>query len=249
MKIRRSHERGHANHGWLDAHHTFSFADYRDPEHVHFENLRVLNQDRVAPGGGFATHGHQDMEIVTWVLEGELEHKDSMGNGARMGRGEVQFMSAGSGVLHSEFNPSSEAPLHLLQMWILPAQRGGEPRYDQRVFPVEGRRGRLQLMVAPSGDASEGADQAIPIGQDARMLVGLFDAGESQSWSLEPGRSAWVHVARGRVRVAGVELGPGDAVGLEESGPVVFEGLDDAEVVVWDMAKLARSVAAAGGRS
>jgi quercetin 2,3-dioxygenase len=248
MKIRRSFERGHANHGWLDAYHTFSFADYYDPAHVHFEHLRVINQDRVAPGRGFPTHGHQDMEIVTWVLEGALEHKDNMGHGARMGPGEVQFMSAGRGVLHSEFNPSQEEALHLLQMWVLPAQNGGTPRYDQRRYPVEGRRGRLQLVVAPAGDPSPGAQEAIEIGQDARMLVGLFDAGERFEYSLEPGRSAWIHVARGRLSVAGEELGAGDGVGIEAAGPVVFEGLEDAEVVVWDLVKLARSVAAAGAR-
>lgn len=233
MKIRRSEERGHANHGWLDAHHTFSFAEYQDPEWVQFETLRVINQDRIQPSMGFGTHGHRDMEIVTYVLDGVLEHKDSMGNGSRIHPGEVQYMSAGSGVTHSEFNGSTEEPAHLLQMWVHPSENGTQPRYDQRTYPVEGRRGRLQQVASP-----DGAEGSIPIGQDARLFIGLFDDGERFTHELAPERSAWVHVARGRVRVNGEELGPGDGAGLREAGGIELEGVEGAELVLWDLAKI-----------
>lgn len=233
MQLRRSAERGHADHGWLSAYHTFSFASYQDPEWVQFESLRVINQDTIQPSQGFGTHGHQDMEIVTYVLDGVLEHEDSMGNGSRILPGEVQYMSAGSGVTHSEFNGSSEQPAHLLQMWVHPSERGCEPRYDQRTFPAEGRRGCLQLVASP-----DGAEGSIALRQDARLFVGLFDAGERSSHELAPARSAWVHVARGRVRLNGEELGPGDGAGLSDAGTLELEGLEDAELVLWDLAKL-----------
>jgi redox-sensitive bicupin YhaK (pirin superfamily) len=233
MKIRRSEERGHANHGWLDAHHTFSFAEYQDPEWVQFETLRVINQDTIQPSMGFGTHGHRDMEIVTYVLDGVLEHEDSMGNGSQIRPGEVQYMSAGRGVTHSEFNGSSEEPAHLLQMWVHPAEPGTEPRYDQRTFPVEGRRGRLQQVASP-----DGAGDSIRIGQDARLFVGLFDDGERSTHELAPDRSAWIHVARGRVRVNGEELRSGDGAGLRDAGPIELEGLEGAELVLWDLAKI-----------
>ena len=230
ITVRRSDERGHANHGWLDTYHTFSFASYFDPDHVQFGPLRVLNQDRVAPGRGFGTHGHRDMEIVTYVLEGALEHRDSMGTGSRMRPGDVQLMSAGTGVTHSEFNGSSEEPLHFLQMWILPRELGTEPRYEQRFFDEGERRGRLRLVVSP-----DGADESLEIGQDARLYAGLFDAGEAARLARGSERSAWVHVARGRVRVNGRELGPGDGAGLSGEEALAVEGVEDAEIVVWEL--------------
>jgi hypothetical protein len=228
IRIRRSTERGHADHGWLDAYHTFSFARYFDPAHMSFGDLRVLNQDRVRGGGGFPTHPHDNMEIVTYVLEGALEHRDSMGNGSRIVPGDVQFMSAGTGVTHSEVNVSRDEDLHLLQMWVVPAQRGGEPRYGQTHLPTDERQGRLALAVAPDG-------APITIGQDARMYVGLFDAGERATLDVAS-RRAWVHVARGRARVNGQELGPGDGAGLEGESSLVVEGIERADVVVWDLA-------------
>ncbi len=230
IQIRRSEDRGHADHGWLDTHHTFAFAGYHDPEFVQFGPLRVLNQDKVAAGRGFGEHGHADMEIVSYVLEGALAHRDSMGNGSEMRAGDVQLMSAGSGVTHSEFNPSRDEPAHFLQMWVLPRTRGGAPRYEQRAFPEGERRGALRLVVS-----QDGAQGSLRIDQDARAYAGLFAAGEGATLALEPGRSAWVHVARGRVRLAGEELGPGDGAGLREEAALELEGLEDAEVVVWEL--------------
>lgn len=230
ITVRRSAERGHADHGWLDAYHTFSFAGYHDPEFVHFGPLRVINQDRVAPGRGFGTHGHENMEIVTYMLEGALEHRDSMGNGSQMRPGEVQLMSAGSGVTHSEFNASSDEPLHLLQMWVFPRHDGTPPRYEQRAFAESERRGRLRLVVSP-----DGAQGSLTIDQDARLFAGLFDAGEAAEHALPNGRTAWIHVARGRVRVNDVELGPGDGAAIEDEASLLVTGLDDAELVLWDL--------------
>ena len=230
---RRSADRGHADHGWLDARHTFSFASYFDPSFMQWGSLRVLNQDRIQGGAGFPRHPHQDMEIVTVVLEGELRHEDSMGTGAVIRPGEVQYMSAGSGVTHSEFNASGNEPLHLLQMWVVPARSGGEPRYDQRYFPPAERRGRLALAAGP---ASESSPAPITIGQDARLFLGTFDASEAASLPLE-GRRAWIHVASGAVRVNGHDLGPGDGAGMVDEVELRLEGVDRAEVVVWDLAR------------
>jgi redox-sensitive bicupin YhaK (pirin superfamily) len=230
LRIRRSEERGHADHGWLRTYHTFSFADYYDEEHVHYGTLRVLNQDFVAAGAGFPTHAHRDMEIVTVVLEGALEHRDSMGNGSRMVPGDVQLMSAGTGVTHSEFNGSKDAPLHLLQMWVLPRTRGQAPRYEQKRFAEEERRGRLRLVVAP-----DGRDGALTIGQEALLYVSTLGRGERVQHALLPGRGAWLHVATGRVRVDGEELRAGDGAALEGIKPFPLEGLDDAELVLWDL--------------
>ena len=232
IQIRRSDARGHADHGWLDTYHTFSFASYFDPDHVHFGPLRVLNQDRVAPGRGFGTHGHENMEIVSYVLDGVLEHQDSMGNGSQMRPGEVQLMSAGSGVTHSEFNPSSET-LHFLQMWIFPRTEGTEPRYEQRAFSKEDRRGRLRLVVSP-----DGADGSLTIDQDARLFAGLLDVGEETSFQLPSDRAGWLHVARGSVRLNGEDLHAGDGAALRaEDGDLALalEGLEDAEVVLWEL--------------
>ena len=230
LQLRRSEDRGHADHGWLDSYHTFSFAGYQDPEHVHFGTLRVINQDRVAPGQGFGTHGHQDMEIVSYVLDGVLEHKDSMGNGSQMRPGEVQLMSAGSGVTHSEFNGSETEPLHFLQMWVFPRSTGTPPRYEQRAYPETERRGALRLVVSP-----DGADGSLRIDQDARMFVSILGPGEEASMDLGPGRIAWVHVARGRVKLGDTELGPGDGAGLREERRIDLVGVEDAEVVLWEL--------------
>lgn len=230
IQLRRSQERGHADHGWLDAHHTFSFAGYFDPRHVRFGALRVLNQDRIAPAAGFPTHGHEDMEIVTYVLEGALRHRDSMGNGSVVRPGEVQFMSAGSGVEHSEFNDSRHEPLHLLQMWVFPRHRGSEPSYDQRAYPLEERLDRLRLVVSP-----DGRDGSIRIDQDASLRVGVLRPGARVEHALAAGRMAWLHVARGRVRLGELELGPGDGAGIREESAIALEGLEEAELVLWDL--------------
>jgi len=231
ITIRRSDDRGHADHGWLDAHHTFSFAGYFDPDFMGFGHLRVLNQDRVRPQRGFGTHPHEDMEIVTYVLEGVLEHRDSMGNGSQIRPGEVQFMSAGTGVTHSEVNPSSDQTLELLQMWVIPARRGTEPRYDQRPFPAAERQGRLRLVVSP-----DGADGSITIGQDARLYASLLAAGEEAELALDPRRRGWLHVARGAVRANGTELGPGDGAAVQGEERLVLEGVRPADLVYWDLA-------------
>lgn len=232
ITLRRSADRGHADHGWLDARHTFSFAGYFDPAFIQWGSLRVLNQDRIQGGGGFPRHPHQDMEIVTVVLEGELRHEDSMGNASVIQPGDVQYMSAGNGVTHSEFNASEKEPLHLLQMWVVPAQPGGEPRYDQRHFTPAERQGRLALAAGP---VSETSPAPIIIGQDARLLLGTFDASEAADLSLS-GRRAWVHVASGAVRVNGHDLGPGDGAGLVDEAELRIEGLERAEIIVWDLA-------------
>lgn len=228
---RPSAERGHADHGWLDAHHTFSFANYYDPEHMHFGHLRVLNQDRVAPGAGFPPHGHQDMEIVTWVLEGALQHRDSMGNGSVIRPGEAQYMSAASGVQHSEFNASRSEPLHLLQMWVLPARRGGEPRYGQLEVPEDARRNRFALTASP-----DGAEGSMVLGQDARFYVADLAPGADLAQELDPNRRAWLHVATGRVRLGERELGPGDGAGLEGEARLELSGVEQAQLVLWDLA-------------
>ena len=232
ITIRKSEDRGHADHGWLDARHTFSFAGYHDPSWVHFGPLRVLNQDRIGAGEGFGTHPHDNMEIVTYVLEGELEHKDSMGNGSRIKPGEVQYMSAGTGVTHSEFNPSPDDPLHLLQMWVFPREQGNQPRYGQKFFPEEERRGKLRLVASP-----DGAEGSIEIGQEARLYAGLFQEGERDSLQLDPGRGAWLHVATGSVELNGMRLNPGDGAAVQGEERLEISGLDDANVVLWELPK------------
>ena len=230
MIIRRSSERGHADHGWLDTYHTFSFADYFDEEHLRFGSLRVLNQDRVQGGAGFGAHAHRDMEIVSCVLEGVLEHKDSLGNGSRMSPGDVQLMSAGTGVTHSEFNGSKTEPVHFLQMWILPRASGTPPRYEQKHFAEEERRGRLKLVVAP-----DGREGALSIAQDGRLYVSLLGAGERVEHVLAPGRGAYLHVARGRVRLGDARLGPGDGAALENARTLALLREEPADLVLWDL--------------
>jgi len=229
--LRRADERGHANHGWLESYHSFSFADYYDPAHVGFRNLRVINEDRVQPGKGFGTHSHRDMEIISYVLEGGLEHRDSMQNGAVIVPGDVQTMSAGAGVTHSEFNASRTDLVHFLQIWLLPATKGKTPSYEQKTFPNAEKQGRLRLVASPSGE-----DGSVTIFTDARLYAGLFDRGEGAEHALLPGRHAWVQVARGEVKVQGELLQAGDGVALSEEALVRLEGVDQGEVLLFDLA-------------
>ena len=228
--IRRSNERGHANHGWLNSYHSFSFADYFDPKHVEFGPLRVINEDRVAAGAGFGTHPHRDMEIISYVLEGELAHKDSMGNGSTIRPGDVQRMTAGTGVRHSEFNPSPKDPVHFLQIWIQPNATGIEPSYEEKHFAESDKRGRLRLIASP--DAAEGS---VLIHQDAKLYAGLFEGNESATLELQRGRRSYIHVARGEVRVNGSELSTGDALKLTDTSTVTIEGGKQSEVLVFDL--------------
>jgi redox-sensitive bicupin YhaK (pirin superfamily) len=231
MIIRRSNERGFADHGWLKSLHTFSFADYYDPAHMGFRTLRVINEDRVAPGQGFGSHPHRDMEIISYVLDGELQHKDSMGTGSIIRPGEVQRMSAGTGVVHSEFNASKTELVHFLQIWILPAERGIQPSYEQRAFPPEGRRGALRLVASP-----DGRDGSLTVHQDARLYATLLGAGERVRHEFAPGRHAWVQVARGALELNGTRLDAGDAAALPEAKSLELVGKDDAEALVFDLA-------------
>ena len=230
IAVRPAAERGHADHGWLDTRHTFSFASYHDPGHMGFRSVRVINEDRVQPAQGFGTHAHRDMEILTWVLEGALEHKDSMGNGSVIRPGDLQRMSAGTGVTHSEFNPSREAGVHFLQIWLLPRERGLPPGYEQKRFPQESRRGRLRLIA--SGDGREGA---VTIHQDADVWTALLQPGESLSHRLAPGRYAWVHVARGAVSLNGSTLGAGDGAAVSDEAALEINGAARAEVLLFDL--------------
>jgi quercetin 2,3-dioxygenase len=231
FEIRRSNERGHANHGWLDSYHTFSFADYHDPEHVHFGALRVINEDRVAGGQGFGTHGHRDMEIVSYVLEGALAHRDSMGNGSTIRPGDVQRMSAGTGVRHSEFNGSPDETAHFLQIWIIPDAPGGAPGYEEKRFADDEKRGRLRVIASPEGD-----EGSVKIGADARIFAGLFDGGERAEFDVPAGRRVYVHVARGAVTVNGEALAAGDAAKMEDVSKVTLEKGEGAEVLLFDLA-------------
>ena len=230
IQIRRSGDRGHFDHGWLDTRHTFSFADYHDPRFMGFRSLRVLNEDRVAPGQGFGTHGHRDMEIVSYVLEGGLAHKDSMGNGSVIVPGDVQYMSAGTGVRHSEFNPSRSEQVHFLQIWIQPASQGIEPSYEEKRFPAEEKRGRLRLVASP--DRAEGS---VLIHQDARVYAGLFDGGESAKLDVTPGRRLYVHVARGAITANDVALSAGDALKVTDAATLTLAQGRDGEVIVFDL--------------
>ncbi|HEY6456900.1 MAG TPA: pirin family protein [Steroidobacteraceae bacterium] len=229
-EIRRSNERGLADHGWLKSLHTFSFADYYDARHMGFGPLRVINEDRVAPGAGFGTHAHRDMEIISYVLEGELAHKDSMGNGSVIRPGDVQRMSAGTGIRHSEFNGSRERPVHFLQIWIEPQERGIEPGYEEKHFANAERRGQLRLIAAP--DRAHGS---VLIHQDARVYAGLLTGAERAQLAVAPPRQAYVHVARGSITVNGAVLQPGDALQVTQADAVVLENGQDAEVLVFDL--------------
>ena len=230
ISIRRAVERGHADHGWLDSHHTFSFADYYDPAHMGFRNLRVINDDRVAAGRGFGSHGHRDMEIVSYVLEGALAHKDSTGTGAVIRPGDVQRMSAGTGVVHSELNASSTEGVRFLQIWLLPGSRGLPPSYEQKTFTNEAKRNHLRLVVSP-----DGRDGSVSIHADASIFAGVFEEGEHASLELGPGRHAWVQVARGGVRVNGHDLVEGDGAAISDEPSVRVEGTSGGEVLVFDL--------------
>jgi quercetin 2,3-dioxygenase len=228
--IRRSGERGFADHGWLKSFHTFSFADYFDPEHVEFGPLRVINEDRVKAGAGFGTHGHRDMEIISYVLEGELAHKDSMGNGSIIRPGDVQRMSAGTGVRHSEFNPNPKEPVHFLQIWIQPAVKNIEPSYEEKRFATEEKRGRLRLIVSP-----DRADGSLVINQDAKVYAGLFTGNERTEFKTARGRRIYLHVARGAVKANGTALEAGDALRITDGAALRLSDAQDAEVLVFDL--------------
>jgi redox-sensitive bicupin YhaK (pirin superfamily) len=229
-EIRRSEERGFADHGWLKSFHTFSFADYYDPEHVEFGPLRVINEDRVQAGAGFGTHAHRDMEIISYVLSGELAHKDSMGNGSTIKPGDVQRMSAGSGVRHSEFNPSQTEAVHFLQIWIQPAKANLEPSYEEKRFAAADKRGRLRIIVSP--DQAQGS---LLIHQDARIYAGLFDGNEQADLNVRAGRRIYVHVARGSLMANGTALSAGDAMRITRDIGLHIEAGKDAEVLVFDL--------------
>lgn len=230
--LRPGQERGLADHGWLRSMHTFSFADYFDPAHMGFRALRVINEDRVAPGKGFGTHGHRDMEIISYVLEGALEHKDSMGTGSVIRPGEVQRMSAGTGVTHSEMNGSKTESVHFLQIWIIPDRQGIRPGYEQKAYSDDEKRGKLRLVASP-----DGRDGSVTIHSNQLVYAGIFGEGASTSLPLAAGRHAWVHVAKGSARVNGNDLSAGDAAALTNEGSVIVEGLEGGgEVLVFDLA-------------
>jgi quercetin 2,3-dioxygenase len=231
LAIRRAGERGRADHGWLLSFHTFSFADYYDPAHMGFRALRVINEDRVKGGEGFGTHSHRDMEIISYVLEGALQHKDSMGTSAIIRPGEVQRMSAGTGVTHSEFNASPTELVHFLQIWILPARPGGKPGYEQKAFSEEERKGKLRLVASP-----DGRDGSVTIRQDVSLHIGTLRTGEVLRHAMAGGRHAWVHVARGHVEIGGEQLDAGDAVAVSEARGLEISGGDSSEVLLFDLA-------------
>jgi redox-sensitive bicupin YhaK (pirin superfamily) len=230
ITIRKAKDRGHVNHGWLDTYHTFSFSSYFDPDHMGFRHLRVINEDVVAEGRGFPMHPHNDMEIITYVLEGALAHRDSMGNSSVIRPGEVQRMSAGTGVVHSEANPSETDPVYLLQIWILPEREGLEPSYEQKEFAADEKRGRLRLVASP-----DGAEGSVTIHQDARLYASLLEPGESVEHTLAEGRHAWIQVARGSVRVNGERLAPGDGASVSEPGSLRLTGEESAEILLFDL--------------
>ncbi|HVP08178.1 MAG TPA: pirin family protein [Burkholderiales bacterium] len=230
IELRRAAERGHAGHGWLDSWHSFSFADYHDPAHMGFGPLRVINEDRIQPGTGFGTHGHRDMEIISYVLAGALGHKDSMGNGSSIVPGDVQRMSAGSGVMHSEMNHDRAGVTHFLQIWIEPSVRGIAPGYEQKHFDAASKRGRLRLVAS-----RDGAEGSVTIHQDARLYAGLFDGAERAALPLAPGRRAYLHLVRGKLTVNGTPLGAGDALKMTGVSEVTLEKGEGAEALLFDL--------------
>jgi redox-sensitive bicupin YhaK (pirin superfamily) len=231
IRIRKSLDRGHADHGWLNTYHTFSFADYHDPAQMGFRSLRVINEDRVQPGMGFGAHGHRDMEIVTYVLEGALEHKDSLGNGSVLRPGEFQRISAGTGVQHSEFNPSASEPVHFYQIWLLPKTKGIEPSYEQKMFPEAEKRGKLRLVASP-----EGSDGSLAIHQDARVYLSTLVPGESVAHAIAPGRHAWLQILRGRVSVNGTSLETSDGLAASDEPSLTIVANQPAEIMLFDLA-------------
>ncbi|MEX0728680.1 MAG: pirin family protein [Planctomycetaceae bacterium] len=231
IQIRKAADRGHADHGWLDTYHTFSFSTYQDHGHVRFRALRVMNEDRVAPGQGFGTHPHRDMEIVTYVLEGVLEHKDSMGNGEVLRPGEFQRMSAGTGITHSEFNPSATEPVHLYQIWLFPERKNIEPGYEQKRFAAEDRCNRLQMVAS-----REAADGSLRIHQDARIYLANIDNGKSIEHAVADGRHAWLQVLRGSVTLNGQALATSDGAAVSEETSLTIQATNDAEIMLFDLA-------------
>ncbi len=231
IRIRQAEDRGHADHGWLDTRHTFSFATYHDSEHMRFRSLRVMNEDVIAPGSGFGTHPHHDMEIVTYVLSGALEHRDSMGNGEVLRPGEFQRMSAGTGITHSEFNPSGSEPTHLYQIWLLPDRKGIEPSYEQKRFPAQEQLNQLRLVASP--DAANGS---LLIHQDAQIYLASIEIDRDIAHELKPDRHAWLQVLRGEVAVAGNELKAGDGAAISDEREVGITGRSDAEIMLFDLA-------------
>jgi len=231
ITVRQAEERGRFDHGWLDTRHTFSFADYHDPAHMGFRGLRVINEDRVQPGQGFPTHGHRDMEIISYVLEGALEHKDDMGTGSVIRPGDVQRMSAGTGVLHSEFNQSKSEPVHFLQVWILPQARGLEPSYEQKHFPETEKLGRLRLIAS-----RDGLEGSVTVHHDARVYAAVLEPGQRVTHTLGEGRHAWVQVARGAVTLNGQPLAEGDGAAASREPALILAATERAEVLVFDLA-------------
>ncbi|MBN70710.1 MAG: quercetin 2,3-dioxygenase [Gimesia sp.] len=230
IRVRKAEERGHADHGWLDTYHTFSFAGYQDPEHVHFRTLRVMNEDVVQPGQGFGTHPHRDMEIVTYVLEGALEHKDSMGNGEVLRAGEFQRMSAGTGITHSEFNPSATEPVHLYQIWLFPESKGIEPSYEQKQFPVSEQQNQLRLVASPEAEAG-----SLRIHQDARVYLSQIEAEKTVTYEMAEGRHAWLQVLRGSVLLNDVALDVSDGAAVSDTRNLKIQATDDAEIMLFDL--------------
>jgi redox-sensitive bicupin YhaK (pirin superfamily) len=231
FRIRKSAERGHFDHGWLDTYHTFSFADYYEPAHMGFRSLRVINDDRVAPGQGFGMHNHRDMEIVTYVLDGALEHRDSMGNGSTIQAGELQRMTAGTGIRHSEFNPSDKGWVHLYQIWLLPERKGLEPSYEQLAVEEEQKQGWFRLVASPGG-----ADGSLTIHQDARLYLAQLSPGEGVTQPIERGRAAWLQVLRGSVNALGHDLSAGDGAAVTDEGAVSVRAAVPSEVLLFDLA-------------
>jgi redox-sensitive bicupin YhaK (pirin superfamily) len=231
LTIRRSHERGHANHGWLDSHHTFSFADYHDPRYMGFRTLRVINEDRVAAGKGFGTHPHRDMEIISYVLDGALEHRDSMGTGSVIRPGDVQRMSAGTGVTHSEFNHSKTEGVHFLQIWILPEARGSAPGYEQKRFEPAERQGKLRLIAA-----RDGRDGAVTVHQDVSLYAALLAPGDTVRHAFAPGRQGWLQIARGAVKIGDATLQAGDGAAIQQTEQVEITATEATELLLFDLA-------------
>ena len=231
ITLRKASERGHANHGWLDSYHSFSFADYYDPQYMGFASLRVINEDYVQPGKGFGTHGHRDMEIITYILEGALEHKDSMGTGSVIRPGDVQRMSAGTGIRHSEYNASKTEPVHFLQIWIAPEKNGLAPGYEQKSFAGAEKSGALRLV-----GSRDGRRDSVTIHRDVDLYAAMLRPGESVSHTIAAGRAAWVQVARGSVSLNGARLAAGDGAAVEEPGTLKLDSVSDAEVLLFDIA-------------
>ncbi|MEL6898650.1 MAG: pirin family protein [Planctomycetota bacterium] len=229
--VRKAQDRGYADHGWLKSYHTFSFADYRDPDHMGFRSLRVMNEDRVAPGKGFGTHGHTNMEIVSYVLDGELEHKDSMGNGEVLTPGEFQRISAGTGITHSEFNPSSNNPVHFYQIWLIPSQRDIEPSYEQKRFADDQLSGQLRLVASP-----DGSDGSLTIRSDARVYLSNLATGDTVNQAIDFGRSIWLQVLRGEVQAGEIELATGDAAAINDEESIAIAATSNAEIMLFDLA-------------